>query len=149
MNKFAEARRLSLKNIELLEGTFAFEGLRQLEITAEIEGGDAVFTNRRKAQGFTEGNTKISGTVKFLTAEAIEYIKKNPRFFYDLHTFTVLAQTDKFRNVFKVINLRFTKLNFSAEGTDAMETEFPFVALDVEIDGKSIVPEENELEASA
>lgn len=144
-SKFVEARRISLKNIELLEGADVFEGLRQIEVVLEIEGGDPVFTNRRKAQGFTEGNAKISGTLKLLTAEAIEYLKRFPRFFWELHSFTIAAQTDKFRNVLEVVNLRFTKFNFSAEGTDAMESEIPFVALDAKLDGTSIIPEENEL----
>lgn len=146
MGQYSEARVWSFKSTKLLSGARQFGGLRGFSVKAAKEGADHVFTSERRAEGFTEGNIILTGTAKFLGAYARDFLGTNRRPLHTLHTFTCLALTQKFREVVTVEDLCFDEFEFNLEGTDAIEVAMPFKCLNLLIGGKSVVPEEDEID---
>lgn len=132
----------SFQHCNLLEGAFIFSGLRGIEVNAKREGGKPIMmTNSRKAVGNTVGQVSFDGTLKLLFDDAILYQKAQADLFGAEHTFTISIDSGSLRDKIAVSGLVFTSIGYKFEGTDEIEVDLPFTALDVLVNDVSLAPE--------
>ncbi len=139
----------SFKSVNLLEGADVFDGLRKVELTPEISGAETVKTNRRKPQGHVAGDASITGSMTLLYRSALDYQQKHPFFLYEIHSLTFTTEERVDFTTVAIEGLRWLSFPILAEGTNAIEVEVKFEALDclMSVNGeelKSIFPEASE-----
>ena len=139
----------SFKSVSVREGASIFDGLRKIEIAAEITGAETVKTNMRKPQGHVAGDASITGNMTLLYRSAMDNMTKNPFMLYEQHSLTFTTEERVDFTTIAIEGLRWLKFPVMSEGTDAIEVEVGYEALDVliSVNGeplRSIFPEASE-----
>lgn len=131
--------RYSFTSVEVQDGANVFEGLTSLSRATKIEGRDPVYGNRRKMYGRTAGTLLVEVTCGFIAEAWFDFVKDHPQYLDEIFDVVFFYEEGNRRDKIEIIGLLFNEDSSDAEGTDATKVEMPGTAINIKINGVSVI----------
>jgi hypothetical protein len=131
--------RYSFTSVEVQDGAAVFEGLTSLNYAIKIEGRDHVYGNSRKSYGQPAGTLMVESTCGFIKEAWFDFVAAHPQYLDERFDVVFFYQEGSRNDKIEIIGLLFNESSADAEGTDATKVEVPGTALDIKVNGVSVI----------